>query len=160
MPTRLIIADVTVESGFLNRLRRGLRFSLDKFFKAVVKDAQRDMQQAKTGRYYRRPVAANPALGILGRTRLKIGQALGQAQPAYKLHRASAPGESPAIDQGVLYRNLRYQVFSDTQGQLIAETRYASYLEDGTNKMAPRPYLRPALLRMARKFKVFIDLSQ
>lgn len=63
----------------------------------------------------------------------------------YGKHQASAPGEAPATDTGRLIKSIQWQIFN--QG-LAAEVGsplfYASFLEDGTRKMDPRPWLRPA----------------
>lgn len=62
-------------------------------------------------------------------------------------HRASAPGEPPASDTGRLLSSIghRIRVEDTLVAQVFADARYATYLELGTSKMAPRPFLRPAL---------------
>lgn len=66
-------------------------------------------------------------------------------------HQASAPGEAPAIDIG----NLVNSIFSEKSGPgealVGAHAEYGVYLEFGTSRMAPRPFLRPALEK-AREF--------
>lgn len=61
-------------------------------------------------------------------------------------HQASAPGEPPASDTGRLVSSIRTNY---RNGGLVAtisaSTAYAAYLEYGTRKMAPRPFMRPAL---------------
>lgn len=60
---------------------------------------------------------------------------------------ASAPGEPPAARSGALYRSFR--PVSNTQGSgplsvkisIESNLHYAGYLEDGTKKMAARPYV-------------------
>ena len=68
----------------------------------------------------------------------------------YGRHRASAPGDPPAVDTG----NLRNHTQADTQlryeggkivGRIVANTAYASALEHGTERIAPRPFM--SLLR-------------
>lgn len=63
-----------------------------------------------------------------------------------KTHQASAPGETPAPDSG----DLRRKTQADTQvrrdgndlvGRVVENTEYASALERGTERMAPRPHL-------------------
>lgn len=61
-------------------------------------------------------------------------------------HHASAPGESPASDTGRLVQSGRTQYDQERiAGLVIFSTKYAEPLELGTEKMEPRPYLRPAL---------------
>lgn len=61
-------------------------------------------------------------------------------------HQASAPGEAPASDTGRLAASIRTR-YEDNYftGIVVASTLYASYLEFGTSRMEPRPYMRPAL---------------
>lgn len=59
-------------------------------------------------------------------------------------HQASAPGEPPATDTGTLAGSI-HVVPGDRQAEVVASASYAAYLEFGTSKMAPRPYMRPAV---------------
>lgn len=61
-------------------------------------------------------------------------------------HVASAPGEAPASDTGRLVNSIRTVYdFSSMTGQVVVSAAYGAHLEFGTQKMAPRPFLRPAL---------------
>lgn len=63
-----------------------------------------------------------------------------------KMHQASAPGEAPANDYGRLLNSIRTDYDLTTcVGTVTASTKYAAFLEYGTARMAPRPYMRPAL---------------
>jgi len=81
-----------------------------------------------------------------------------------KYHFASLPGEPPAVDTGAL----RISIATDIQregmnmtgfvgpdeARLQAQTgikEYGLWLELGTYKMSPRPYLRPALARCSQE---------
>jgi len=61
----------------------------------------------------------------------------------------SAPGHPPAVQRGVLRQSLTAD-FSDLETEGVAHVGatgnapYAIYLELGTYRMAPRPFLRPA----------------
>lgn len=74
-------------------------------------------------------------------------------------HRASAPGEAPAILTGALYRSIVPRVGrSSLQARIAPNVFYAQWLEEGIKKkkkkdgtyfknswrLAPRPYLKPA----------------
>lgn len=66
------------------------------------------------------------------------------------LHRASKPGDPPAADTGTLLRS----VFIERDGtvrRVGAQAAAASWLEYGTAKIAPRPYLRPALEKVRKR---------
>ena len=64
----------------------------------------------------------------------------------YGKHRASAPGEPPAVDKGELRNKtqadpqLRYTE-SHVIGRIVANVEKASALERGTERMAARPFL-------------------
>lgn len=68
-----------------------------------------------------------------------------------RFHIASAPGEAPAIDTGFLARSITSEVALNTL-IVTAGTSYASYLEDGTRRMAARPFMennvRKAILQI------------
>jgi HK97 gp10 family phage protein len=62
-------------------------------------------------------------------------------------HRASAPGEAPASDTGRLVNSISSYA-GDGESFVTAgrgTVKYASMLEFGTSKMAPRPFMFPAL---------------
>jgi HK97 gp10 family phage protein len=72
-------------------------------------------------------------------------------------HLASAPGEAPAIDTAALYRSLQ-----KGPGFVSVGTEYAGYLEYGTMKMEPRPFMGPAAdyaLRRRPKYEVAWAMS-
>ena len=66
-------------------------------------------------------------------------------------HQASAPGEAPANDLGFLAGSLKVEVTAKFTVDLIAAAPYAVFLEYGTRKMAPRPFMRPAGDKAAAK---------
>ncbi|WEX10282.1 HK97-gp10 family putative phage morphogenesis protein [Chelativorans sp. AA-79] len=64
-----------------------------------------------------------------------------------RTHVASSPGNPPAPDTGNLRQRLRTDYdTTELTGTAIASTEYAEHLEFGTSKMAPRPFMRPALV--------------
>lgn len=67
-----------------------------------------------------------------------------------KIHRASAPGEPPAVLTG----RLRSSIATDLKKNSVkigTNVEYAKSLEYGTSKVAARPFLRPALERNKRE---------
>ncbi len=63
----------------------------------------------------------------------------------------SAPGEPPARVSGELMDSVAYEVADTGKGVSVmvgAAASYALALEYGTRRMAPRPFLRPALAEM------------
>jgi HK97 gp10 family phage protein len=77
-------------------------------------------------------------------------------------NQSSAPGEAPAFQSGRL-RNSIAVVKRATPDDLVAETGprvqsfpdayYAAFLEYGTRKMQPRPYMRPAAAAVSVIFR-------
>lgn len=56
-------------------------------------------------------------------------------------HTASAPGEYPANLTGETSRGIRFEVRGSRQLVFGAQSEWAPYLERGTSRMAPRPFL-------------------
>lgn len=84
--------------------------------------------------------------------RNSAAQILGQngTGRVYGRHVASAPGQPPAPDTGNLRRNWREQSFVQGNGcghgidvklRIRSDVPYGKYLEFGTTKMAPRPFV-------------------
>jgi len=86
---------------------------------------------------------------------------------AFKFHRASAPGESPATDSGRLVSHINMFLFrrglSAKAGVTdMSDVRYSRRLEFGGRDkrgvyIAPRPFVRPALIKHGRKIVTKIE---
>ena len=59
-------------------------------------------------------------------------------------HVPSAPGQAPNTDTGVLVGSAGSAVRGRNLTETFVEADYGPHLEFGTDKMAPRPALRPA----------------
>ena len=59
-------------------------------------------------------------------------------------HRASAPGEAPASDTGNLVSKIIVKQKSKNITNVESNADYSAYLEYGTSKMQPRPFMLPA----------------
>ena len=100
---------------------------------------------------------------ILGGAQLIRGEAIKSIQTGPKsgrvyqkynprrTHTASAPGEAPASDTGNLVSQI--MVRQETRDNVLVESNalYSSFLEFGTSKMLPRPFLFPATERSRPK---------
>ena len=75
-------------------------------------------------------------------------------QKAGRVHQASAPGEAPAIDLGNLLNSLNAVPVTDLTWRVTVGAEYGLPLESGTvnGKIAPRPFLRPAVAQMKDAF--------
>ena len=61
-------------------------------------------------------------------------------------HQSSAAGEYPKTDTGQLVSSLFFRVGADKLSAFFGtKLAYGRYLEFGTSRMAPRPWLRPTL---------------
>ncbi len=78
-------------------------------------------------------------------------------RPSGTVYRASAPGEAPAIRSGNLLRSIRESFPDALTGQITIEAPYAEFLEEGTDLMAARPFVRPAVEAVREKFSSVRD---
>jgi len=63
----------------------------------------------------------------------------------WKPHQASAPGEPPAQDTGELVQSIAIEVSEDgREGAVGTDKEHGKYMELGTSKVEPRPWLVPA----------------
>ena len=66
-------------------------------------------------------------------------------------HRASAPGESPASDTGNLVSKIIVKRQNKDEVNVESSAHYSKFLEYGTSKMQPRPFLFPAYKKSQQK---------
>lgn len=98
----------------------------------AVAHAKVSMAEPKSGRTYPRGA-------------VKRGRGERSRIVAHRFHRASAPGEAPAIDTGHLVNSFFTKKLSRLVRIIGVNAEYAAALEFGTERVAARPYLRPAL---------------
>lgn len=72
-------------------------------------------------------------------------------------HHPSVEGNPPAVDTGTLRRSITYSVDEKEKvgrvGSVLQNPPYGVYLEFGTSRMKPRPWLKPALEKSVEKIK-------
>lgn len=70
------------------------------------------------------------------------------------IHQASAPGEAPAVDTSNLIGSIDTRIISDSEAVISIPVEYAEALEFGAPKrgLAPRPFVRPAVDGVLRRF--------
>lgn len=66
-------------------------------------------------------------------------------------HIASSPGDAPAVDTGRLRQSISAVKVTDGHWRVGTNLEYALLLEFGTRKIAPRPFMRPALARASAR---------
>ena len=74
-------------------------------------------------------------------------------------HQASAPGEPPANMTGKLAKSIGFKVIAWHSMEFGARAPYAKFLEDGTRKMAARPYLKVTVDKKARDTVTSIEAA-
>lgn len=101
---------------------------------------------------------APAALAIIGETlaemdaTVQVGMGAGGSGRVYtrgsRTHTASAPGAMPAVDTGALRASMQHEIARGKYtGTYYTAMEYAPYLEYGTTKMQPRPFMTPAAER-------------
>jgi HK97 gp10 family phage protein len=96
--------------------------------------------------------------GFVLETAVKVSMsASSHSGRVYAGHRASAPGETPAVDTGVLGNSINTQLVSSSDTSAFAEVgtgvEYGEFLEFGTSKMEARPFMRPGFDNNEQKIK-------
>ena len=66
-------------------------------------------------------------------------------------HTSSAPGQAPANITGALVRSIKVNK-EKNKSTIKIEKNYAIFLEFGTSKMRPRPFIIPAFMRTKKWF--------
>jgi hypothetical protein len=140
--------------------------SLDETVEGIVARARASMAEPKHGRTYgagdvTRRLRKSERKGLsyrneFGQIRLRTAGGLRVKESrtgktlrvvtGAKIHRASAPGESPAIDQGHLTNSLHTRKAGKWAREAVTNAEQAKALEFGSpaKRIAPRPFLKPA----------------
>jgi hypothetical protein len=95
-----------------------------------------ELSKPGSGRVYRIPVVKRD--GTLRKTK--------KGATSYRTHRASAPGEPPAVDTGELRRGSTMGIVGGKM-RVGVTAKYGPYLDRGTPRVKPRPFMAPALAR-------------
>ena len=74
-------------------------------------------------------------------------------------HQASAPGEAPATDTGRLASGTEFRMTCDLSAEVGNSVLYGPFLEWGTQKIAPRPLWRPAVIEAGPKFRARLETA-
>lgn len=59
----------------------------------------------------------------------------------------SSPGDPPGVDTGTLRASMKWENTGAHERTISDGVEYGIYLEDGTEKMLPRPFMKPAFDR-------------
>lgn len=85
---------------------------------------------------------AKVVLSEPGRGRLYV-----KTEPQRRVHRASAPGQPPAVDTGKLRQSVSHRPAGARAVEVGTPLQYGEDLEFGTSKVKPRPWLSVAIVQ-------------
>ena len=121
----------------------------------IVKSNVKEVLASMAGARLAQAVMAG---GFVLETAVKVSMsAASHSGRIYDKHKASAPGETPAVDTGVLVNSINTELVSSSESEAWAQVgtgvEYAEWLEFGTSKMAARPFMRPGYDNNEAKIK-------
>lgn len=122
-----------------------------------LKELQQAIQEAKASvrAEAERAVAASTfRVQSAAVRRIQRGPASGEVYELYeprRTHQASAKGQPPMSDTGRLASSVETRTDGMT-GYVFTRVKYGPYLEFGTSKMDPRPWLFPSVEEDAPRF--------
>lgn len=130
-----------------------LNYTIKKIYKQLIhamqREAQSGVQELRNAELLvLRGQRSGKTYHVPGTGRVKYHKKTHTATVTYRSYRASAPGEAPAVRTGVFRTS--WQPYSKEQADGVMlrlntsqnGKRYPGYLEHGTSKMQPRPYVK------------------
>ncbi len=125
----------------------------------MERSAKERMEGPKHGRIYPRRAITVGAKGKRGKgliaagARARIGMRVvdpktkgARVTVGYTYHRASAPGEAPAVDLGALRESVQSEMVGDLAGVVFTNQIYGPVLEFGGRRIRPRPFFKPTAI--------------
>ena len=100
-------------------------------------------------------------------TAIKLSFGMSPAGEAYVrggvVHIASIEGFPPNVDTGNLMGSITWETTDTVENTIYVGAEYGEYLEDGTEHIAPRPFMLPAFNEAGLRFEsdaaLFLDLE-
>lgn len=127
---------VTIDAGALEKIGKDAGVFVREVAQGMITEMRLSMSKPKSGWLYRR-----------GKTSRSV-------------HQASAPGEAPAVDTGTLFGEMQWRSTGPLSAEVDIIPEYASYLETGTRRMAPRPYVQPAIDAITAKYSGILSSAR
>lgn len=130
-------------------LKSAVKKIYKKLIKAVQREGQAGVQELRNAELLvLRGQRGGKTYHVPGTGRVKYNKKNHKATITYRNYRASAPGEAPAVRTGVFRTSWQPYVKERGDGVMLRLNtsqngrRYPGYLEHGTSKMQPRPYVK------------------
>jgi HK97 gp10 family phage protein len=134
-------ANAAALDRFATAVKAGAQLAVARAAVILKAGIQQELSQPGSGRFYARRKGG----GAVAKALNAGGDVGAVGKGVTKVHRASAPGEPPAPDTGTLKRSAFIESAGPNTVRVGVATEYAIPLEYGTPRMAPRPFMRPAL---------------
>jgi len=125
-----------------------LKWNGDKLFQSIVDNTLKRMDRLGNQMVKDIKASMKPGTGRTYKSKTGVG-----------MHRASKPYYPPAPDTKSLKDSIDYNVWIsgyEITLRVGTDVPYSKYLEIGTSKMLPRPFLRPCLERFRPKIVAII----
>jgi len=120
--------------------KKGIRKGFYFIGRDLVKESRRLInKKPKSGLYY----IVNEGLG-------------GKILKHPRLHKASAPGEAPAVITGKLRKSVTFEVKNYNLLIFGSTIEYGESLENGAGRLRSRPFLYPAILNKNKNSTLFL----
>ena len=129
------------------QLKRGAREVIDRILRMIVFEVKESMRAPKSGRSYRRGSIRRKMSASYKGLRTTTTKSGTYAIIGAKIHRASAPGEAPAVDYGNLINSVK-EKREDMTGYVYTNADYAEVLETRRH----RPFFKPAVDKLTDSF--------
>jgi len=119
----------------------------DRVLKEIVSDIERGLDRVceEIAETARQSMVHTTHKGEDARATFKRGRKAGQRKGRDK--RPSADYNPPAVQVGTLKNSVQWARMGRLRRRVGSALPYALYLELGTRKMEPRPWLRPAIMK-------------
>ncbi len=118
----------------------------------VAKVVENITHEVKSRAYRASTALRDSALDVLSNKRKRSGKVYRKPFTKKATYTASAPGEAPALRSGSLRMSWRQRTASEGAGKdltvrpaITTDVKYAPWLDEGTPKMAPRPFKEPII---------------
>ena len=157
---------------FAQRVEQGFPDAVGELATMLKVEIQQQLSRPGTGRYYAKLATIGQSKGEARAALVSFNRSLRSTVAALndrrmgledvkkrqvrRLHRASAPGRPPAPDTGSLKRSAFVEQITGAFLVGVAMA-YARWLEFGTPRIKPRPFMRPAAGRVQQKAGVSLQ---